>query len=266
MLAIVRGGTLPRPNRMRTDEPATSSRYNRSMLATITGGVVVAAAASFAGLHTMVPWSQLYGANFTGLPAGTKKLALTYDDGPNEPYTEHLLDVLAKHDVKATFFMLGRNVEKRPVIARTVADAGHDVGNHSYSHPNLIFVSPGQLREEIGRTQSILEQTIGRPASLFRPPFGGRRPGTFSTARQFGLTPIMWRVTCYDWSATSHKQIEQKAHKQIRGGEVILLHDGGHLEIGTDRSHTVKATDNLIRHYKALGYEFLPVSRMLAEA
>jgi peptidoglycan-N-acetylglucosamine deacetylase len=229
-------------------------------------GLGVAAAASLAGLHTMAPWSQLYGQNFNGLPRGTRKLALTYDDGPNDPYTQQLMEVLARHNVRATFFLLGQFVRKRPEVVREMVAAGHAVGNHTYSHPNLIFVSQAELRQQIEQTNAAIADACGEKPKLFRPPFGGRRPGTFSTAREYEMTPIMWRVTCYDWSAKSNLSIEKKAERQIHGGEVILLHDGGHLELGTDRSHTIQATDNLVRRYKDEGYEFVTVPQMLSAA
>jgi peptidoglycan/xylan/chitin deacetylase (PgdA/CDA1 family) len=234
------------------------------MLPALSIGVVAAAAVSYAGLCTMWPTSQLYGASFTGEALSSKRLALTYDDGPNDPYTGHLLEVLARHDVKATFFMIGNFVEQRPQIARDVYIAGHVIGNHSYSHPNLIFVGEKELRSQLERTQkAIADAGCGTP-TLFRPPFGGRNPRTFGVVREFGLTPIMWRVTCYDWSATSSESIVKKANAQIKGGDVILLHDGGHLAMGTDRSHTVKATDEIIRRYKGEGYEFLTVPQMMS--
>lgn len=193
----------------------------------------------------------------------SKRLALTYDDGPNDPYTGHLLDVLARHDVKATFFMMGKYVEERPKIAQQVFAAGHALGNHSYSHPNLIFVGEKELRSQITRTQKALEDAGCGTPKLFRPPFGGRNPRTFGVVRELGLTPIMWRVTCYDWSAKSPDSIVKKAQAQIKGGDVILLHDGGHLALGTDRSQTVKATDEVIRRYKGEGYEFVTVLQMM---
>jgi peptidoglycan-N-acetylglucosamine deacetylase len=233
------------------------------MLPQLSIGVAAAAAASYAGLCTMWPTSQLYGANVTGEARPSKRLALTYDDGPNDPYTGHLLDVLARHDVKATFFMMGKYVEERPKIAQQVFAEGHTVGNHSYSHPNLIFVGEAELRSQIARTQKALEDAGCGTPKLFRPPFGGRNPRTFGIVRELGLTPIMWRVTCYDWSAKSPNSIVKKAISQIKGGDIILLHDGGHLALGTDRSHTVKATDEIIRRYKGEGFEFVTVPQMM---
>jgi peptidoglycan-N-acetylglucosamine deacetylase len=226
-------------------------------------GALAAGAAVYAGANTMVPWSQLYGANFSGLEKGRKVLALSYDDGPNDPWTMRLLEVLARHEVPATFFMVGRRVRERPELARAVAQAGHAIGNHAFSHPNLIFASGARLRQELEETsQAIADATGARPA-LFRPPFGGRRPGTFAVVRELKMTPIMWRVTCYDWSATSHETILKHARRQIAGGEVILLHDGGHLRMGEDRSRTVQATDELIGEYKQRGFSFVSVPAMM---
>lgn len=224
---------------------------------------LAAASATFAGAHTMVPWSQLYGANFNGVEAGSKLLALTYDDGPNDPWTPRLLEVLERHQVKATFFMVGRFVRQRPELARAVFEAGHAVGNHCFTHPNLIFARAARLRRELEETSQALEEATGQRPMLFRPPFGGRRPQTFRMARQLQLLPVMWRVTCYDWSATSHETILKHARRQITGGEIILLHDGGHLQMGADRSATMRATDELIAEYTQRGFSFVTVPEMM---
>jgi len=227
-------------------------------------GVGAAALASVAGYHTMGPTSQLYGRNFIGLPRGTKKLALTYDDGPNDPHTGHLLDVLAKHEVKATFFLIGRYVAQRPDIVRRHVEFGNALGNHTWDHPNLIFSTPTSLRSQLERTSTAIFDACGQKPSLFRPPFGGRRPGVIPTARAMGMTAIMWNVTCYDWSPTTQEKIEAHVARQMRGGDVILLHDGGHKAFGADRSWTVQATDTLISRYKNEGYKFVTIPEMLS--
>lgn len=229
-------------------------------------GVVTVGAAVYAGYHTMAPRSQLYGKTFIGNGANRRDLALTFDDGPNDPYTLKLLDVLSKYDVKATFFLIGKYVDQRPDIVRDIVEAGHVVGNHTYSHPNLIFRSQGQFREELSRCETALENAVGKKhAPLFRPPFGGRRPAVLRTVRKSGMEPVMWSVTGYDWSATSSEEIERKVTKQVRGGDVILLHDGGHLAFGTDRSHTVKATARLIERYQGEGWVFRTVREMMGQ-
>jgi peptidoglycan/xylan/chitin deacetylase (PgdA/CDA1 family) len=224
------------------------------------------AVATSAGYQSMSPTGQWYGQTFTGLPSGSKKLALTYDDGPNDPHTLHLLEVLAKHKVRATFFLIGRYVKQRPEIAREIAQAGHAIGNHTFSHPNLIFASARKTRTELQGCEQALYDAVGQHSRLFRPPFGGRRPVTLRIARSLGLEPVMWSVTGWDWSAKPAEYVEKKVYKQIRGGDVILLHDGGHAELGIDRSQTVIVTDRLIARYEAEGYDFVTVAEMKGKA
>ncbi len=222
----------------------------------------VAAAAAAAGYQTMAPTGQWLGKTFTGLKRGSKQIALTYDDGPNDPHTLKLLEVLAKHNLKATFFMIGRYVRQRPDIVRDVAQAGHVIGNHTFNHPLLIFKSATDTSSELADCQKALTDAVGEPSNLFRPPFGGRRPATLRIARELGLETVMWNVTGYDWNAPPAPEIENKVVRQIRGGDVILLHDGGHKVMAADRAQTVIATDNLIKRYKDQGYAFVTVKEM----
>jgi peptidoglycan/xylan/chitin deacetylase (PgdA/CDA1 family) len=235
----------------------------------ITAGAT-AALLVLAGYHAMAPRSQVYGRTFVGNRDGNqsskREIALTFDDGPNDPYTFRLLELLAERGIRATFFMIGSYVDRRPDIARAVADAGHAVGNHTYTHPNLIFQSQSQLRDEISRCDRALRDAIGeRRTKLFRPPFGGRRPATLRTVRAMGFTPVMWNVTGFDWNAKSRDEIERHVTKEVRGGDVVLLHDGGHLRFGTDRSFTVQATERLIGRYLAEGYRFVTIPEMMGE-
>jgi peptidoglycan/xylan/chitin deacetylase (PgdA/CDA1 family) len=237
-------------------------QYNPCMLGFALTAVSSAAAVA-AGYQSMAPAGQWYGQTFTGLAHGSRQIALTYDDGPNDPHTLRLLEVLARHAVNATFFLIGRYVQQRPEIVREIVQAGHVVGNHTFTHPLLTFKSKAEIRQELSHCRSALQDAIGEPSNLFRPPFGGRRPAVLRVARGLGLEPIMWNVTGYDWNAPPAEAIERKVAKQIRGGDVILLHDGGHKQMGAARSQTVIATDRLIARYKAEGYEFATVPRML---
>jgi peptidoglycan-N-acetylglucosamine deacetylase len=225
-----------------------------------TAGVALAVSA---GYQSMSPTGQWYGRTFTGISAGSKKLALTYDDGPNDPHTMRLLEVLARHEVRATFFMIGRYVRQRPDIVREVSRVGHVIANHTFSHPLLTFKSAGEIASELADCEQALNDTIGGHSNLFRPPFGGRRPSVLRVARKLGLKTVMWNVTAYDWDAHSADDIERKVIRRVRGGDVILLHDGGHKEFGADRSRTVEASDRLIAKYKSEGYEFVTVPEMM---
>lgn len=212
----------------------------------------------------MAPTGQWFGRTFAGGLRGSKQIALTFDDGPNDPHTLKLLEVLAKHSVHATFFMIGCYVRQRPDIARAVAQAGHVIGNHTFTHPLLIFRSAELTRTQLADCRQALQDAIGDHSNLFRPPFGGRRPETLRIARELGLETAMWNVTGYDWNAPPAAVIEKKVVEQMRGGDVILLHDGSHRAMGADRAQTVMATENLIRRYKDEGYEFVTVEEMQA--
>jgi len=219
------------------------------------------AAASFAGYHAMAPGSQLYGRTLVR-GANPRQLALTYDDGPNDQHTPRLVDVLAKHDVRATFFLVGRYVQRQPQIVRDLVRAGHVLGNHTFTHPNLIVCSKLQTKIQLEECNRAIEDAAGQSPKLFRPPFGGRRPSTLRIVRELGLEPVMWSVTGWDWEEKPASYVEGKVTGQVKGGDIILLHDGGHKGMGADRSQTVIATDNLITRYKAEGYQFVTVPEL----
>jgi peptidoglycan-N-acetylglucosamine deacetylase len=217
--------------------------------------LAAAAAASYAGYATMAPGSQLYGETLThGRDPG--QMALTYDDGPNDPHTLHLLELLDQYQAKATFFLIGKYVRQRPEIARSIQAAGHAIGNHTDNHPNLIFVPAVRLRHELENCNRALEDALGQRVPWFRPPFGGRRPAVLSMARELGMEPVMWSVTGFDWSAKSADGIVEKVTRQVKSrsgkqGEVVLLHDGSHLAFGADRHFTIQATRRLLETYSS---------------
>jgi len=217
--------------------------------------LIAAAAAGYAGYASMAPESQLYGHTLThGSDPG--QMALSYDDGPNDPHTQNLLDLLAEHQAKATFFLIGKYIRQRPDLVRAIRSAGHAIGNHTESHPNLIFTPASRVKEELESCSKALQDATGEATSWFRPPFGGRRPEVLRIVRKLGLQPVMWSVTGYDWSAESSRAIINKVVKQVEGrsrkrGEIILLHDGSHLSFGADRHFTVEATRVLLKKYSA---------------
>src|SRR5450755_5154153 len=123
-------------------------------------GLTAVAAASAAGYQSMAPTGQWFGQTFARGIRGSKQIALTYDDGPNDPHTLRLLDVLAKHSVRATFFMIGRHVRQRPDIALAVAQAGHVIGNHTFTHPLLIFQSEARTRTQLADCRKALQDAV----------------------------------------------------------------------------------------------------------
>jgi peptidoglycan/xylan/chitin deacetylase (PgdA/CDA1 family) len=233
------------------------------MIAGLIGGVGVAGLACVGGYHTMAPTSQLYGRTFVGLGPGSRLLALTYDDGPNDPYTWRMIEVLERHGVKATFFLIGQYVQRKPEIAHALVAAGHAIGSHTWSHPNLIFEQVTELRRQLVQTRQAILDATGVETKIFRPPFGGRRPATLRTVRAFGLQTVMWNVTCYDWKAKSAEEIAAHAERQIHGGDVILLHDGSHVRMGADRSRSIEASDRILSRYLGEGFEFVTIPEMM---
>jgi len=214
----------------------------------------------------MAPWAQGFGRTFVSGARGSKQIALTYDDGPNDPHTLRLMDVLARHNVRATFFLIGRYIQQRPDIVRDVVKAGHVVGNHTFTHPHLIVSSAIETRTQLEKCQQAVLEVTGESPRLFRPPFGGRRPVTLRIVRSLCMEPVMWNVTSWDWRTPPAEKIVQTCVRQMRGGDVILMHDGSHIAMGADRSQTVIATDRLIERYKQEGFEFVTVPEIGREA
>jgi peptidoglycan-N-acetylglucosamine deacetylase len=197
------------------------------------------------------PTSQIFGRT---LIAGDdpREVALTFDDGPNEAVTPRLLEVLARHDVRANFFTIGNYVRKSPDLTRQILAAGHLLGNHTMSHPRLSTESGIRIREELAGCNAALEDIIGAPVKFFRPPFGARRPYVLQAARELGLTPVMWNVTGYDWKPIGTVRILANLKAGIernrgRGrGSNLLLHDGGDKNVTAQRMDTVRAVDRLL--------------------
>lgn len=204
---------------------------------------------------SMWPDSRLFGKALIA-PARPGELALTFDDGPNAVWTPRLLDVLAKYDVRATFFMLGGRADAQPELVRRIAAAGHLVGNHSWDHPNMARSSTGLIREELERTQKVLEQITGSTVKFFRPPYGARRPAVFRIAREMGLKLVLWNAMTTDWKEPPADWIAAQLAKKIervrsRGQAAnIVLHDGGHGDPSANRAPSVAAAEAIIRKYK----------------
>jgi len=225
------------------------------LLALATAGAAAGLAAGGCTYAALGPQSQLFGRT---LIAGRDpaEFALTYDDGPNDPWTGRLLDLLAQHRVRATFFLIGRHVRQRPDVVREIHVAGHLIGNHTVNHPWLAIVSPRRVREELAGCNAALEDIIGAPVRFFRPPHGARRPDVLRAAGDLGLTAVLWNAMGFDWRANITAAriaagLEQSIarNQRRRRGSNLLLHDGGHLAIGADRSQSVEATRLILERH-----------------
>jgi peptidoglycan-N-acetylglucosamine deacetylase len=218
-------------------------------------GLVGLAAGGFQ-YASLWPTSQIFGRTLVA-PRLPGELALTFDDGPNPAWTPRLLDILAARNVRATFFMVGRFVEAESALVRRVLDAGHLIGNHSWTHPNLARTGYNRVHEELLRTSDALGQIAGRPIRYFRPPYGARRPAVLRLARELGMIPVLWNAMTTDWRENSADRITRNLVRMINRNErhgsasTIVLHDGHHKTPGANRGPSVSATELLIARYKS---------------
>ena len=205
-----------------------------------------------------------FGKNVVRLNTDQRVVALTYDDGPNPPYTDQLLDVLAKHNVKATFFMIGNRIERHPETVNRVIAEGHQVGNHTYSHPLLGFLPPSYVQREIERTDDLLQQYGIANDSVFRAPLLTRFLPVAWVLAKSDRTHISCNVWSWDWTTQNPDKITETVLKKILSstgtGSIIVLHDGKAENKNADRSGTVEATDRIITALKQDGYQFVRLS------
>ena len=205
------------------------------------------------------PASQWLGrTRVRGNPAaGT--IALTFDDGPGEA-TPLILEILRKADVRATFFLCGQNVERFPEHARRIAEEGHEIGNHTHSHPYFLWKTPGKIAWEIDRAQEVIVSRTGHRPRLFRPPYGLRWFGLFPILHGRELTAVMWSVSGRDCRLPA-TGIADRILRKVNGGSIILLHDGCPPGERGDRRQTAAALEEIVRALSER-YRFVTVSEM----
>jgi peptidoglycan/xylan/chitin deacetylase (PgdA/CDA1 family) len=219
-------------------------------------GLTLVGLAAAAAYGVMYPESQLFGRTIVAPPT-PRQLALTFDDGPNPAATPQLLEVLFRRNIRATFFLIGDFVRLEPALTREIAAAGHVIGNHTMTHPFLPRYSAARIQAELAGCNAILEDTLGRKITLFRPPHGGRSPAVFRAAASLGLRTVQWNLIVGDWSAASSAIILTRLqngiarHRRAARGTNIVLHDGGQAGLGQPRLRTVEAVDNLLRSLAA---------------
>jgi len=225
----------------------------------VTGAAVGAAAYAVRGRS-----SQVFGKSYYHGDATKPELALTFDDGPCRS-TPALLDVLAKHAVHATFFMCGQNVRRFPEIARAVRDAGHEIGNHSDSHPYLHFKRAEFIYRELAVAQETIQKITGAKPRWFRAPFGVRWFGVGAAQQRLGLTGVMWDVLGNDWKWTGPR-VTERIMRGAGNGSIVCLHDGRRLEVAPDIAPTVDAAAAVIPQLRDRGLRFVTVTEMLGRA
>ncbi|WP_422447056.1 glycerol-3-phosphate acyltransferase [Thermoanaerobacterium sp. DL9XJH110] len=198
-------------------------------------------------------------------PHHFKYVALTFDDGPDPVYTPEILDILKEKNVPATFFLIGKNVEAYPDIARRIVREGHSIGNHTYTHKSLIPLSARATYEEIKKAEKAIEDATGIRPTLFRPPRGLYSSYATKMLRDERYTIVLWDVSAMDWAELPPKNIVANVTGRVKPGSIILLHDSGDIVTfkGGNRSSTVKALPEIIDNLRAGGYEFVTVDQMI---
>ena len=219
------------------------------------------------------PGNQLFGKTLVRGPSDERVVALTYDDGPNPPYTDRILDVLRKEHVHATFFVVGRAVAAYPNVVREEMDDGDAVGNHTWDHAHLVLYDQSRLRDTLQRTDDAIFAATGRRSHIMRPPYGGRDWLVLDEVRKLGYTPVMWSVPlANDWEYPTPSVIAERVLRYAGDGSIIDLHDGNqgllcdptHLAPHVcDRGADVEATRLIVEALKRQGYRFVTIPELL---
>ena len=188
-------------------------------------------------------------------------LALTFDDGPNDRYTPHLLEILAKYNAKATFFLVGKHVQRHPEIVRSIHSAGHAVGNHTFTHPRppgLVGLSQDDIQKELADCQKAVEDAVGsRAGMLFRPPYGRIDANGMYVSGYLSLVAVNWSVEAEDWIPKPAQKMANMIKTTIDGrtqNEIILLHDGSPEYPPADRSQSVQTAHLLLQTYTSAAF------------
>ena len=188
-----------------------------------------------------------------------KIIALTFDDGPHPKYTSEILDILDKYDVKATFFVIGRNAESYPSALKRIADSGHEIGNHTFTHVTAERVSAKEFKAELEKTHSTIKRITGVSPAVFRPPTGHCNSVTVKSAAEMGYKLIVWTVDTKDWMHETTQNIVNTVKSRTRSGSIILFHD-----YISKPSPTPNALRVLIPYLLSSGYRFVTVSELLS--
>lgn len=210
------------------------------------------------------PHSQAFGKTYWREKTHDKVIALTFDDGPNEPYTSEILDILNHYQIKATFFEVGKNIEYYPKTTNKLFEDGQIIANHSYSHQRDLLVENKKTIEwEIGKTQEIIRRITGKEPHLFRPPYGYKSPMLLGGLKEFNLLLIEWSDMTNDYYKPGTENIVKKIVAKAKPGGIIALHDGDETKHGSDRFQTVKALPKIIEGLQRQGYQFVTVPELL---
>jgi peptidoglycan/xylan/chitin deacetylase (PgdA/CDA1 family) len=210
------------------------------------------------------PNSRLFGRAIGWGSRRGRGLYLTFDDGPNAVATEAILDTLAAENVPAAFFMVGEHVRRFPATARRVAQAGHEIGNHTQHHVKLHTLGPARVRAELERAHATIAEATGRSPRTFRAPHGYRNPFVASAVRRLGYTVFGWSFGVWDSDRPAAEEIRRRVRAKLAPGAIVLLHDGDGYDPAGDRRPTAEALPGIIRDARAAGWEFRSLAELVA--
>lgn len=214
---------------------------------------------------TYEPNSPLFGRAIGRGPRRERLAYLTFDDGPNPAATAPILETLAAAGVPAAFFLVGEHVRRFPALARAVAEAGHEVGNHTLRHRKLHFYGPRRIRQELEGAHQLIAAATGQAPHSFRAPHGYRNPFVTHAARRLGYTVFGWTFGVWDSDPrVSAEEIRARVRRKLRPGAIILLHDGDGYDPQGDRRRTAGALSGIIADARDAGYAFRPLTELLA--
>ena len=222
------------------------------------------AAAGVAAWGAVAPSSELYGPTLRHTDTA-KKIALTFDDGPNPAVTPRLLDLLDRYSAPATFFVIGKFVRECSGLVQEMSARGHLLGNHSDTHANLIFQTRAGIRHELERCQeAVASAAVAGPSRWMRPPYGYRSPLLGGEVRRAGMQGVvMWSKICWDWTPQPPRRLIERLASVARPGrahgDIVVLHDGDHRALGGDRHHVVAALEHWLPRWRDAGIEFVTI-------
>lgn len=203
--------------------------------------------------------TNLGNKQLSGKAVPAKAIALTFDDGPYEPYTSNLLVKLQEKKVKATFFIIAEQAEKHPDTVRKIAAAGHTIALHQYLHVDSLKLSKQELKESLLKGKATIEKLSGKEIKLWRPCHGFRDGAVLAIAREIGLTVVNWDNIPRDWTLISAGEITRRVVKDASPGSIVLLHDGDSPKYKDPRTETINAVPKIIDELRSQGYTFVVI-------
>jgi peptidoglycan/xylan/chitin deacetylase (PgdA/CDA1 family) len=226
---------------------------------------------AYAAVHSR---AQIFGPTVCRTNS-SRKLAITFDDGPNPGLTPQLLDLLERYNARVTFFVIGRYARECQELVKETAQRGHLVANHTLTHPNLFWLTARAIRDEMQQTQDAIAAATGSAAKWFRPPYGFRNPWVVKTAAQLGMRTVMWSLLPGDWTPQPAEKlignlepIAAHAQKNVASektaGDILCLHDGGHHALNADRTHTLQALEHWLPRWRDAGLEFVTIEEAVS--